>query len=369
MTIYQVSTENKKEFFDFLLNSKYKDKQEYENNYKKLLGENLDVNFINTRIEFFNSFDYIIIDRDAFINEDRYCLQMMKSLISFMNKKTIPIFIWIDINEEYKKELIEAGIKNLIIANTLDEQKEEIAECFSEGGMKRYNTKWKTSGTENYEKYNFKENNIYCLQFLTTDNDLKVKSICLSLCEYLNKVGGTVGLIMPFCEDVEIESIAKLICAEKEDIYYKKDNIYITNNDELKNTFIEEKGINFLIRNLGFMNISKFEDIKDEIIDNEEIAWDKNIILCDPNILEIDTIRKIIENMNTKTYIVNSSNNYIKVDELQFENSIDKDFFCMLDKQMRIKRLDKQEDIIDIRTNRNFYNMLIEPQIVAQNIE
>ena len=57
--------------------------------------------------------------------------------------------------EDLKKELIEENIKNLIIAETFDEQKIEIKECFSEKGMQRYGTNWRTSKSENFEKYIF----------------------------------------------------------------------------------------------------------------------------------------------------------------------------------------------------------------------
>ena len=94
-------------------------------------GQNLDINLINQRIEFINYYDYFVINREAFANEDRAVLQMFKSILSFM-RKTRPIFIWQGIGDNYKKELIKEGIKNLICGDTLDEQKEEILECFRE---------------------------------------------------------------------------------------------------------------------------------------------------------------------------------------------------------------------------------------------
>ena len=93
MTIYQISTQDKEFLFDFALKDVYKDREDYLQNYKKQLGENIDVLVLNKKIEFLNSFDYIIIDREAFVNEDRYVVQMIKSLLSFINKAK-PIFIW-----------------------------------------------------------------------------------------------------------------------------------------------------------------------------------------------------------------------------------------------------------------------------------
>ena len=48
---------------------------------------------------------------------------------------------------------------------------------------------------------------------------------------------------------------------------------------------------------------------------------------------------------------------------------IDKEFFDNLDKKLKIKEIYKQDEIIDIRTNRNFFYSLIEPQIKATNKE
>lgn len=358
MTIYQISTQDKEFLFDFALKDVYKDREDYLQNYKKQLGENIDVLVLNKKIEFLNSFDYIIIDREAFVNEDRYVVQMIKSLLSFINKAK-PIFIWKSIPNEYLKELIEVGISNIIISDNLDEQKQEILECFSDKGMQRYNKNWKTSGSENYEKYVFKEQEIYCIQIMTTDNDLKSKSISLSLCQYINNVGGKVTLNCPNYSDNVIQAMAKLLNAEKEDNYYYKDNIYLSNDINFE---FYEKGCNFYVRDIGFINEYSFNQNLDMI--NQEM-FDKNIVLCDLNILEVDIIRAIMQNLSDKTYIANSYKEYITEDRINELNGIDRDYFSLLDKQSRIKRLEKQDDIIEIRNNRNFYHMLIEPFIIT----
>lgn len=362
MTIYQISTESKANLFDFALQDKFKSREEYNQCYKKQLGEGLDVKIVNQKIEYYNTFNYLIIDREAFANEDRYCVQMMKTLLSFM-QNTIPIFIWVNMPDNYKHELIETGVKNLIISDTLDEQKEEILECLSEKGMQRYNTNWKTSGNENFEKYKFKEQNGYSIQLLTTSSETKSISISMSLSLYINKVGGKVCYIAPMYSDNKIEAIARLVEAEKQDSYYIKENIYITNDEDFN---FAEKGVDFLIRDLGFINDTMFIDYLKEI-DNDN--FDKNIIICDPNTLEIDTIKMMLEKLNNNTYIVNSTNKYIDINSLSNLSSIEYDFFSLIDKQRRIKRLEKQDELIDIRTNRNFFNMLIEPHIVATSVD
>ena len=347
MLIYQISTEDKKNLFDFIITGMFNSREDLIQNYKQQLGDNLDANTLNQRTEFFNSFDYLIIDREAFYNNDRSVLLQLKGLKSFISKPRL-IIIWRGMEEDLKKELIEENIKNLIIAETLDEQKIEIKECFSENGMQRYGTNWKTSKNENFEKYIFDSLNMYAIQFLTIDNSLKCKSIALSLCLYINSIGGSVNYYAPYYSDNTISNIAKLINAEEQDEYYIKDNNY-----------------NFMITDIGFVDDVMFNAEKENIIDER---YDKNIILCDLNILEIDTIKDIFNSFNKNVYIANSSNKKIDINTLNL-TGIDKEFFDNLDKKLKIKEIYKQDEIIDIRTNRNFFYSLIEPQIKATNKE
>lgn len=367
MTIFQISTEDKSQLFDFAISDKFKTHEEQEANHKKFLGENLDIEkIVNQRIDFINSFTYFIIDRDCFANEDIKIVGMFKSIKSFM-RDTIPIFMWINIEDSYKNELINAGITNLIIGNTLDEQKEEILECFSENGMRRYGTTWKTGTTENYEKYYFSESKAYAIQLMTTDNNIKCKSLSLSLCLYINKVGGKVLYYLPLNTDKEVEDIAILLDANninvdndnenvgEKSILYKKDEIYITNEEDN----IDFSDFNFVVQDLGFIDWTKYKDYKDCITDEN---YDKNVIICDINPLEINILKEMTTSLGQKIMLLNSSDKYINIDNL---TGIDKDYFGLLDKNNKIKKIEKQEELLDLRTNRNIFYTLIEPNIIG----
>ena len=357
MTVYEILNENKTNLFDFVLKSKFKSEEEFQQNVKQQIGEGLDVQQLNQRIEYFNTFDYIIIDRDAFVNDERHIVQMFKSIISFCMGKSNPIFVWVDIPDNYKNELIEMGVKNLIVSETLDEQKEEILECFSEQGMQRYNKNWKTNDNENFEKYHFREDSVYGIEILSTTSDIISKSISLSLCMYLNEVGANVQYIAPLYDDDEMNAIARLLNAEKQDNYFIKDHIYLTNDLDL---FLENT--NFIIQDLGYIKKDTLNGIIDENIDNNNN--DKKIILCDLNQLEIDNVKFFYNNLGNSVYLANSTNKYIDISCL---TGIDKELFIEIDKQLKIKQIDKQENLIDIRTNRNFFNTLIEPNIVKMS--
>lgn len=365
MTIYQITTDEKKDLINFAVKDKFKDHEEFINNCKTMSGQNLDINLINQRIEFINSYDFFVINREAFANEDRMVLQMFKSILSFM-RKTRPIFIWQGISEDYKKELIKEGIKNLVCGDTLDEQKEEILECFSEKGMQRYNTNWKTSGTDNFEKYVFREDKTFAIQVLTTDNLIRCRSMTLSLCMYLNQVGGKVAYNAPLLSENELLAIANLIQADtqyNEDYgtnYYTKENITLSNDPDFINSNLER--YDFMVQDLGFFDENNYIVNKESIVDD---AFDKNVIVCDLNRLEIDNVRTISNELGSKILLVNSFDN-IKFDDLQ---GIDLEYFGLLDKANKIKKLEKQEDIIDIRTNRNLFYSLIEPHITATSVE
>lgn len=387
MTIFQISTEDKSDLFDFAIKDKFNSKDEQDANHKKMLGKNLDIEeVINQRIDFINTFTYFIIDRECFANEDIKVVGMFKSIKSFVEGKAIPIFMWSGIKEEYKNELINKGITNLIIGNTLDEIKEEILECFSEKGMRRYGTTWKTGVNENYEKYIFSEDKVYAIQIMTTDNNLKCKSIALSLSLYINKVGGKVLYYLPLCTDKEVENIAIMLDAStieetvnnnevvdinklsenidkledeekqnKKITVYKKENMYITNED------VDFTNFNYVIQDIGYIDNKIYENFKNNIIDE---AYDKNVIICDLNQLEIEILQTLVLSFNQKILLLNSTNKYINIDNL---SSVDKDFFGQLDKTNRIKRLEKQDEIIDLRTNRNIFYTLIEPNIISQD--
>lgn len=354
MTIYEILTESKKNLLDFILKPKYENDEEFKQNVKMQIGEGIDVQQLNQRTEYFNSFDYLVFDREAFANDDRHVTQMFKSIISFMQKAS-PIFIWINIPDNLKNELIEMGVKNLIISETLDEQKEELLECFSEQGMLRYNKNYKLNNEENFEKYHFREDSIYGIEILSTTSDIISKSISLSLCMYLNEVGANVHYLAPLYDDEELNAIARLISAEKQDNYYIKNNIYLTNDLEIT----PKENINFIIQDIGYIKKDMFEGLKANNIDNDE--FDKKLILCDLNELELDNIKYFYDNLGNKTYLANSTRKYINIDIL---SSIDKEYFIEINKQLKIKKLDKQEGLIDIRTNRNFFNSLIEPNII-----
>ena len=358
-SIYEIIKDEKVNLFDFVLKPRYTDNDEFEQYVKRQIGSGLDVMQLNQRIEYFNDFGYLILDRDAFANDDRYIVQMFKSIVSFM-QDTKPIFIWIDIPEDLKKELIDIcednhKLLNLISSETLDEQKEEILECFSEKGMQRYITSWKTSENENFEKYNFRLDSIYGIEMLSTTSDIISKSISLSLCMYLNEVGAKVNYNCPLYNNNELNAIARLIGAEKQDEYYKMDNIYLSNNLEAE----IKDNTNFIIQDLGYIKEDMLEGLQNNNIDNDN--FDKKIILCDLNILEIDLVKYIYYRLGNKVYLANSTNKYINPSQLSGK---DKEDFEDIDRQLKIKKLDKQQDLIDIRTNRNFFNALIEPNII-----
>lgn len=358
-SIYEIISDEKVNLFDFVLKPRYEDESEFEQYVKRQIGSGLDVEQLNQRIEYFNSFEYLILDRDAFANDDRYVVQMFKSIISFM-QNTKPVFVWINIPEELKNELISicednSKLLNLITGETLDEQKEEILECFSEEGMKRYITNWKTGENENFEKYSFRLDSIYGIEILSTTSDIISKSISLSLIKYLYEIGAKAYYLCPFYSDNELNAIARLMGAEKQDEYYKMDNIYLSNNTNLE---ISEN-INFIIQDLGYIKEEMLNELQENGIDNDN--FDKKIILCDLNVLEIDLVKYLYYHMGNKVYLANSSNKYININSLSGK---DKEDFEEIDKQLKIKKIDKQQDLIDIRTNRNFFNALIEPNII-----
>lgn len=354
MTVYEILTEKKQNLLDFMLKPKYKDDEEFKQNVKVQVGQGLDVHQLNQRIEYFNSFDYLVFDREAFANDDRHIAQMFKSIISFMQKAS-PIFIWVNIPDDLKNELIEMGVKNLVVSETLDEQKEELLECFSEQGMLRYNKNYKLNNDENFEKYHFREDSIYGIEILSTTSDIISKSVSLSLCMYLNEVGANIHYQAPLYDDEELNAIARLLGAEKQDNYYIKNNIYLTNDLEIE----PKENINFIIQDIGYIKKDMFEGIKSNNIDNDE--FDKKIILCSLNPLEIDNVKYFYNNLGNNVYLANSNRKYINIDILQ---GVDKEYFIEIDKQLKIKKIDRQEDLIDIRTNRNFFNTLIEPNII-----
>ena len=232
--------------------------------------------------------------------------------------------------------------------------------------MQRYNINWRTSGTENYEKYLFREDKTYAIQVLTTDNLIRCRSMTLSLCMYLNQVGGRVAYIAPLLSENELTSIANLIQADtqhSEDYnmnYYTKENLTLSNDPDFINNNLEK--YDFMVQDLGFFDDNNYAENKESIIDD---AFDKNVIVCDLNRLEIDNVRTISNELGSKILLLNSTNSNIKLDELQ---GIDLEYFGLLDKTNKIKKLEKQENIIDIRTNRNLFYSLIEPHITATKV-
>ena len=53
------------------------------------------------------------------------------------------------------------------------------------------------------------------------------------------------------------------------------------------------------------------------------------------------------------------------LEDLSIEKGINKDYFGLLDKNNKIKKIEKQDEMLDMRTNRNIFNTLIEPNIIG----
>lgn len=368
MTIYAILSINNTNLFDFYFNKLYEDREEREQNIKIQYFDKIGKSIIEKRIELLKTYDYIIIDRECFVDNDISCLQTFKQVISFMDE-TKPIIVWKDINESNKKELINAGLQNLICNMSYNENKEEILECFSEKGMQRYNTEWKTKNNENIEKYFFKQDTQLNIGIFTLDNVLRCNSFSMSLAQYILNVDGKVILNCPFNTGTELGSIANIMKADEQTYtidkknigYYEKNNLLIINNDSLEVDNINQKieNFNIIINNYNYININTFFNNEDEINKNDKI-----VIICDINELEIDALNTIREALDDKSPIIVNSFDAIDTNKV---SGLNKEFYDTLSNSNKIKKFEKQK-LVDARTNSHIYRSLISSQIIAKKV-
>lgn len=346
----------------------------YKNNHKdelssiKRLTGYFEINdYINGKINFFENFTFLILDRLAFNNNDRDFVEAIKKLYNTIEKTRI-LIIWQGFNHESNDGvfLIKNGITNLIINENIQENIKEIEEATTEKGIIKYQSinDIKTTGGE---KYLFKNDN-YSILILNTDHRMLATTYSLSLCNFLAKVGAETSYVT-LKDEEEINIIRRIYENNEKEIEEYK---YQEEIDDRQ--FIElSKGFKYLNLVISTENIPSQFTILDasglppkrilEIKDYIKQA-DKILLFCELNEWQIDRTRTYIEKLTKIREDLLYNNNAIDI----IINNSKKD---EIDKNIKIfndivpKTLIEQDGIFDWKKNRNYFYALVEKQIIG----
>lgn len=105
---------------------------------KKLTGQFSLLSFVVKDMRHFNHVRYLVIDRKAILESDE---EMVQSLLSFQAMFEIRVIIiaeGLHASSPVLQQLVQVGITNIVTAETIETMLEEIKECFSEQGMRRF---------------------------------------------------------------------------------------------------------------------------------------------------------------------------------------------------------------------------------------
>lgn len=300
--------------------------------------------FIKTKTDFLNRFNIVVLNRRAFIDTDNDFIIGLKAIIKLLDETKRLIIIWqglkksdIDTNLEASTfSLNNIGIGNICIDTDLEELRNEIRECFSDEGMRRY--KVKDIGSIEQKKFIATKEEPIAIACIGITKYAGTTSLAYPLTNYLIKSGAKALYI----NEKEYNVFKKhLIGEESEEIFTTKDNVPIAK--EFKD------GYEFFIKDYGSIyNNNDLLNIKGDI----EALEIKDLIL----IGSIDSF--CIDNFTTNYRIfepyspyVLINQNHIKEDELKVEK--------LLSEIKHYAYFKRKLDWEDLTTNKTLYLDLV----------
>lgn len=299
-------------------------------------------NFIRIKLSMISKYDYIILNRSAFVNNDIDFINGLKALIKMLNENKRLIIIWknlllSDVDTELNcstYSLNSIGIGNICIGNDLQELHDEINECISDSGMYRY----KVNEVSSIEKKKFKatKEEPIIIGIIGITKNAGATNFAYNFTTYLKKSGGNPLLI----NNKEFHLLKKYIEGEEIDnIYISKDNISIAKD------FPEELIYDFYIIDYGSIyNNEDLIKIKGDI-ENTEIK--ELILIGSIDMLAIDNFKTNYRFFETYNPYVLINYNHLKEDESKTEK-----FISEIKHYAYFKR---HRDFVDLATNKTIF--------------
>jgi len=243
MLLYISSNENVG-IFDFLSN-------DHGMVIKKLSGTFSLKQFVMHDMRSLNHYSYFAIDIKALKDSEEEIIEAIKAFKSMFTSRVIFYVESIESNESIIESLIEEGIYNIILADTVNSMKEEIKKVVSDMGISKREIKLKLSrmkGVVNsyIPEYSF---NNKSTSIIITGASTKVgtTTMAINLCNYLSSIGARVCYVEANTNNHvnELPKVYSDMTVEEDSIIYNEVK-YLTlnsNSDEEYDFIIYDMGV------------------------------------------------------------------------------------------------------------------------------
>ncbi len=331
-------------------------------------GDNINFKLVNglfeinqygkLKLNFLETYDYIIYDRNAFKDDDYVFVAGLNEVAKYFEKTIILLWTGLDTNSDIFNKVLDTGINNIMLATEYREQKIEINECFSKEGMKRYKTN--KDNREKAEIYEFKDG---CFTIVSLNADRRMKNTVnmLAFANFLSKVGGLVNYVSFKSKDLLVvkkmyeengHRIIKL--NEASDIEFKANNINFTEG------VISDVDSNIYILDMSNIPVGYLADEK--YIDYIKNA-DRLLLFSELNAFQEQNAYSLFKKIKSidPDIVMNKEKGFFVFDINETKENFARN--SALFDTFSYKNLRPIKDIFDIRVNRDIYYNLVETQI------
>jgi len=161
---------------------------------KKMVGNFILKQFIIYDMRSFTHFTDLVLDRSACGDDDETFIAAIEEFQTMYQVRITVIQEQIDKSGFLFTSLIECGVGNIVSATEIHAIQNELSECLSEDGMKKYNTKERKRGELEAVQYDFHCTNIR-IGILSSQSRLGATTAAIGLCSWLAKVGASAKYI------------------------------------------------------------------------------------------------------------------------------------------------------------------------------
>ncbi len=263
-----ISTQAHVNLLDFLIDEGY--------TIKKISGTFSLKKFVSHDIRNFTHCKELVLDRGAFSDEDEYFIEAIEEFLTMYDARVTVICQVLSGEENLMKRLMDIDVTNLVTQTDAAGIKNDIRECLSPEGMRKY-----ISGEDTREaKYVFNTENIEIAVF-GSQSRVGTTTVAVGMANWLSSVGAKVCYV----EANRSKCLSFLIDAyemEKKNDFYVYDGVYYQYDRPVNEIF------NFIIYDMGVG------------IPND--SMNLNICLCGVKPYEIPYTIKIAKELNKREW-------------------------------------------------------------------
>ncbi len=165
---------------------------------KKLVGSFVLKQFVIYDMRNFSHFTEVVLDRTAFGDTDEEFVQAIREFLTMYSARVTVICEGLRRSDVLFGALLESGIMNIVCDTEIRGIQQEITECLSEGGMRRYVPEMRKEiqeeGKEKTERYDFKYRNVM-IAVAGSQARVGTTAVAIGLCTWLARVGASVCYI------------------------------------------------------------------------------------------------------------------------------------------------------------------------------